>query len=232
MEIKEFAENDNIKYILIVIDNLSKFCWAVPLLTKSGPAVKKAFVKILRESRRKPMIFATDAGTEFTYRELKHYLNYRHIKHLILRDSSHAVIAERLIRTLKEKIYKYMTFHRTKRFIDDFPDIIQGYNNSIHSRSKFKPVDVNETNQREVYRNLFKTRTPHYKSRIQIGDRVRIILKREHFEKGYLPNYSKEIFTIYKIYFTSPFYKYRVKDKKGSIIRGSFYEKEFIKINR
>jgi len=232
MENIDFAENDNIRYILIIIDNLSKFCWGVPLFAKTGPEVKRAFVKVVNQSKRKPMILATDAGKEFTNREFKHYLNWRHIKHLVVKDSSHAVIAERLIRTLKEKIQKYMTYNNTKRFIDVFSDIINGYNHSLHSRTKFRPADVNSTNERVVYRNLFKTRRPVEKSRINIGDSVRIALRREVFDKGYLPNYSNEKFTVYKIYFTSPFYKFRVRDSKGVIVRGSFYEKELIKINR
>ena len=75
MENIDFAENDNIRYILIIIDNLSKFCWGVPLFAKTGPEVKRAFVKVVNQSKRKPMILATDAGKEFTNREFKHYLN-------------------------------------------------------------------------------------------------------------------------------------------------------------
>ena len=66
--------------------------------------------------------------------------------------------------------------------------------------------------------------------RLKIGDKVRVYLHRDAFAKGYFPNFSKEIFTVYKIYHTSPFPKYRVKDKKNNIVRGSYYYEELKKI--
>ena len=224
-------ENDSIRYILVVIDNLSKFGWAIPLINKTGPTIKKALFKLFRENRRKPIILATDAGKEFTNRPLKDFFNYRNIKHLIMKQGSKAVIAERWIRTLKEKIYKYRTYNRTNRYIDVLPNIVMSYNNSIHSRTKFKPIDVTQATETQVYRNLYKTRFPLQKSKINVGDKVRIALLREVFDKGYLPNYSSEIFNVYKVYYTSPFHKYRVKDRTGRIVRGSFYETQLIKIN-
>ena len=230
MDVPDPSENDGIRYILVVIDNLSKFGWAIPLINKTGPIIKKAIFKLLRENRRKPQILATDAGKEFTNRSLRDFFNYRNIKHLIMKQGSKAVIAERWIRTLKEKIYKYRSYNRTKRFIDVLPNIVLGYNNSFHSRTKFKPVDVTDENETQVYRNLYKTRFPLQKSKINIGDKVRLALLREVFDKGYLPNYSAEIFTVYKVYFTNPFYKFRVKDRRGRIVRGSFYETQLIRI--
>ena len=110
-------------------------------------------------------------------------------------------------------------------------DIIRNYNNTVHSGTRFKPNDVNKLNEIEVYRNLYKLRTPVEKNKLQIGDRVRLAMIRGPFAKGYLPNYTEEIFDIYKIYQTSPKYKYRVRDRKGNIIRGSFYKEELLKIN-
>ena len=66
--------NDNFRYILMVIDNLSKFGWAIPIKDKSASTVKKAFLSILRQSKRKPLILSTDAGKEFTNSSLKKYL--------------------------------------------------------------------------------------------------------------------------------------------------------------
>ena len=223
--------NNNCRYILIVVDNLSKFCWAKALRNKKSEIVKKSFVEIFRNSKRKPVIFCTDAGTEFTNRILKKYLKYRKITHLILRDQSKAVLAERLIRTIKEKIFKYLSFNKTKRYIDVLDNIIDNYNETVHSGTKFRPIDVTKFNEIEAYRNLYKLRTPLEKIVLQIGDKVRLALIRGPFAKGYLPNYTEEIFEIYKIYQTSPKYKYRVRDRKGNIIRGSFYKEELLKIN-
>ena len=225
------SKNKNYRYILMVIDNLSKYGWAKKLKNKQSNTVKKAFLEIFRDSKRKPIILCTDAGTEFTNRIFKKYLKYRKIKHLILRDQSKAVLAERLIRTIKEKIFKYLSYNKTKKFIDVLDNIVENYNNTLHSGTKFSPKAVTKLNQLDAYRNLYKMRTTQEKNTFNLGDEVRLALIRGPFAKGYLPNYTKEIFVVYEIYFTSPFYKYRVRDRKGNIIRGSFYKHELIKVS-
>jgi len=214
----------------MIIDNLSKYGWAIPIKNKKGETVKKAFLTVFRQSKRKPSILSTDAGKEFTNRSLKKYLKWRKIKHLVVKDFSKAAVVERWIRTIKEKINKYITYNKNKRFIDVLEDIIDGYNNTVHSRTKFKPSKVNKLNEKSVYRNLFKLRYEREKQKFKIGDKVRLLLIRGKFDKGYLPNYTKEIFIISKILFTSPYYKYKVRDKNGIILRGSYYAKEIIKI--
>ncbi len=230
IEIPFSTYNHNFRYILMVIDNLSKFGWAEPLKDKKAQTVKKAFIKILRTSKRKPIILTTDAGKEFTNQSLKKYLRWRKIKHLVARDFSKAAVVERWNRTIKEKVFKYLTKNKTKNFIDVLPEIISGYNNTIHSRTKYKPIDVNRSNEKIIYRNLFKKTTIQEKQLFKIGDRVRLQLIRGDFDKGYLPNYTDEIFRIHKVLYTSPYYKYKVKDKKANIIRGAYYGSELLKV--
>ena len=226
VEITKPKNNNNKRYILMVIDALSKYGWAEPLINKQGVTVKKALMKILKESKRKPSILATDAGREFTNKSLKKYLRWRKIKHLVLKDHTKAYIVERWNQTIKSKIHKYLSFNNTNNFIDILQEIIRGYNETVHSRTKFKPSQVNKSNEKKVFQNLYKIRTVIQKPKFKIGDRVRVYLYRDKFDKGYLPNFSREIFKIYKIYNTSPYPKFRIKDKKGVVIRGSYYQQE------
>ena len=53
-----------------------------------------------------------------------------------------SVIAERFIRTLKNKIYQYMTSISKNMYIDKLHDIVKNYNNTYHTSIKMKPVDV------------------------------------------------------------------------------------------
>ena len=230
IEIVDFKNNDGHKYILAVIDNLSKKGFAEPLKNKQGDTVKKAFLKIFRDSASKPMILVTDSGTEFTNRSLKKYLDWRRIKHLVLKDTTKASVVERWNQTIKNKLYKYLTAFNTSKFIDVLPKIVSNYNNTIHSRTKFKPNNVTENYQKEVFRNLYRLKQIQEPDILSVGDKVRVILTRNKFDKGYKPNYSDEIFFIYKIYQTSPYYKYRIKDNKNRLIRGSYYSKELIKV--
>jgi len=213
----------------MVIDNLSKYGFAEKLFNKKAQSVKKAFSSIIKKSKRKPKILTTDAGKEFTNNLFKNALKRNDIKHVIARDASKAAVVERWNRTIKEKIYKYLSYNRTKRYINVLSDIISGYNNTIHSRTKFRPIDVNKSNEKFVYRNLFRLQIPIEKQKYRLGDNVRLILGRDQFDKGYKPNYTDEIFTIYKIRASSPYYKYRVKDKNNLVVRGSYYGAELIK---
>jgi len=230
IEISHPSTNSNYRYILMVIDNLSKYGWAEKLKNKSTNTVLKAFKKIGRKSKRKPTILTTDAGKEFTNIKFKNFLKKNKIKHLVARDASKAAVVERWNRTIKEKINKYSTHNKTNRYIDVLNDIVRGYNLTVHSRTKFRPIDVNKSNEKFVFRNLYKYRTKLENNTFKIGDNVRVVLIRSTFDKGYLPNYTKEIFIIHKIFYTSPYYRYKVKDKKGNIVRGSYYSKELLKV--
>ncbi len=230
IQISHPSANSNYRYLLMVIDNLSKYGWAEKLKNKKTNSVLKAFKKIGRKSKRKPTILTTDAGKEFTNHKFKNFLKKNHVKHMVVRDASKAAVVERWNRTIKEKINKYLTYSRTNRFIDVLDYIIKGYNLTLHSRTKFKPIDVNKSNERQVFNNLYKLRTELETNKYLIGDKVRVILIRSVFDKGYLPNFTKEIFYIHKILFTSPYYKYKLKDKKGNIVRGSYYSKELLKV--
>jgi hypothetical protein len=142
-----------------------------------------------------------------------------------------APFVERVIRTIKEKIYKYLTYNNTNRYIDILNDVINNYNYSIHSRTKFAPVDVNKENSREVFNNFFKNRnfTPK-KSILSVKDLVRISKLKKAFEKGFFPNWSEELFKITRVINSIPRKRYNISDLKGNKIIGSFYDRELQKV--
>ena len=105
-----------------------------------------------------------------------------------------SVVAERFIRTLKNKIYKYMTSISKNVYIDKLHDIVKEYNNTYHRTIKMKPFDVKDN----TYINIGKevnNKDPEFK----VGDNVRISKYKNIFAKGYTPNWSEEIFVIQKI---------------------------------
>jgi hypothetical protein len=214
----------------MIIDNLSKFGFAILIKDKKGPTVKNAFHQFLLKYKRKPDILGTDAGKEFTNREFQDLMQVLNIKHLIFYDDTHAVLIERWIKTIKEKINKYMTHNNTKRFIDVLPQFIMNYNRSIHSRTKYRPIDVTQENSNDVYKNLYKMHTTQEISKFEIGDKVRVALSKNAFTRGFTPTYSNEIYTIKEIYNTSPYLKYQIVDYDGIRIRGSFYSTQLIKV--
>ena len=114
-------------------------------------------------------------------------------------NEAKSVVAERFIRTLKNKLYKYMT--ATGKNIYDYvlDDVVKEYNNTKHSTIKMKPIDVGDN--KRVYIDEHNEKD----SRFKVGDRVRISKFKNIFAKGYTPNWSKEIFIVDKINDTVPY---------------------------
>ena len=127
-----------------------------------------------------------------------------------------SVVAERFIRTLKNKLYKHMTATGKNVYYDVLDDAVNEYNNTKHSTIKMKPADVRD--------NIDE----HNEKRFKVGDRVRISKFKNIFAKGYTPNWSTEIFIVDKISDTVP-YTFNSKDLNDEEIIGSFYDKELQK---
>ena len=132
-----------------------------------------------------------------------------------------SVVAERFIRTLKNKLYKHMTATDKNVHYDILDDIVNEYNNTKHNTIKMKPKDVGDN---RVYIDEHNEKD----SRFKVGDRVRISKFKNIFAKGYTPNWSTEIFIVNKINDTVP-YTYNLKDLNGEENLGSFYDRELQK---
>ena len=151
---------------------------------------------------------------------------------LFLKNGSETMIllciAERFIRTLKSKIYKYMTSVSKNIivYIDKLYDIVNEYNNTYHTTIKMKPIDVKHNTYINTDKNI-NNKDPKFK----VGDPVRISKYKNIFAKGYIPNWSKEVFVIKKVKNTVP-WTYVINDLNGEKINGTFYEKELQKMSQ
>ena len=137
-----------------------------------------------------------------------------------------SVIAERFIKTLKTKIYKYMTSISKNVYIDKLDDIVNEYNNTYHRTIKMKPVDVKDNTYIDFKKEI-NDKDPKFK----VGDHVRISKYKNIFAKGYTPNWSEEFSMIKKVKTTVPWI-YVINDLNGEKITGTFYEKKLQKINQ
>ncbi|MDI9312884.1 MAG: transposase family protein, partial [Limnohabitans sp.] len=166
VDMQKFSRyNKGFKYILTVVDVLSKFAFAIPLKDKTSQSVQKAFEKIFKI--RIPNKIQTDKGKEFINQNVqslfkKHNIHYFSSNNPDIKCSN----IERLNRTLKGKMWKYFTSKGSKTWIDVIDDIIDAYNNSIHSTTKLKPIDVNNLNQNIAFLNTngFATLRDYLKS--------------------------------------------------------------------
>ncbi|KAL7292716.1 hypothetical protein TKK_0013839 [Trichogramma kaykai] len=233
--------NDGYMYLLVIIDALSKYAWVEPLKDKSAKTVSKAFERVFQRSRgRLPVLLQTDKGKEFISRETLTLFKKKNIQHRVVRNPDiKAAIAERFIRTLKERIWRYFTHHRTRRFLDVLPKIVQAYNNTVHSSIKMTPVSVNLNNAALARKNLenrYKLPPSSYnrrkKLKYKIGDLVRISRAKNAFAKGYEGGWTIEIFKIKHISEARQPAVYYVEDLAGEPIDGFFYEQELTRVRK
>ena len=200
--------NKGFRFLLRVIDVYSKYAWVVPLKDKIGVSMVNAFQKIW-----------VDKGCEFYNSHFKKWLNDNSIEMYSTHNEGKSVVAERLIRTIKNKIYKYMTSISKNVYNDKLDDIVHKYNKKKHRTIK--------DNTYIDFGNEINDNDPKFK----VGDHVRRSKYKNIFAKGYTPNWSEEIFVIKKIKNTVP-WTYVINDLNGEEITGTFYEKELQKIDQ
>lgn len=226
---KVSKENNGYNYILVVIDTFSKYAWAYPLKRKSKLDVCNAFTNLFKKGRI-PKNLQTDFGTEFYNDELKKLLVKQNIRHYSTFSVKKASIAERLIRTLKMKLYKSFSLKGNYKWYDGtLNNVVHEYNNTYHRTIGLKPVKVNKTNAKTILLRYANESNKIIKEKkFQVGDFVRISKYKGIFEKGYTPNWSAEIFQIIKVQLTYP-PTYLLEDVRKRPILGAFYEQELLK---
>ena len=221
--------NDNHRYLLTCIDVFSKYAFVVPVKNKTSEVVLNAFKNIISSSGRKPNNVQSDQGTEFVNLQFKKYLNEIDTGFYQVNSELKASVVERFNRTIKEKIYRYLTLKNTNRYIDVLNDLILSYNNSYHRSIKTSPASVNDDNQKQIYKILYKDKKNNYNFNLSIGDLVRISKNKRIFEKGYTAGWTEEVFIVtHQIPRDPPVY--RLKDLNNEDLEGVFYDYELQKI--
>ena len=229
--------NDGHTFILTCIDCFSKYAWAIPIMDKRADSIIEALMIILKIGR-KPKRLQTDKGTEFLNGKVQAFLREHGIQLFTTQSDKKASIVERFNRTMKGRTYKYFTAKNTYRYVDVLQSLVDGYNNTYHRSIKMKPIAVRKRHEMLIRQRLYGQRPKRGKVikpvdrrarkktyKYMVGDLVRIIKKRLTFARGYLPNWSEEIFIVYnRKNFKEPFYYLR--DFNGEDIKGGFYEKE------
>lgn len=240
VDLSSLAEsNGGYKYMLTVIDVLSKYAWIRLLKNKFGQSVLKAFQSVFKEGRR-PRNLTTDEGKEFVNRNFQSFLKKLKIRFFAAVNDTKAAVAERFNRTLKTKMWRFFTANGSLRYLDAIQDLVTSYNHTEHrSIGRLRPVDVTKKNERTVWEILYRQRFPGEQlnkpkvPRFKEGDKVRISKYKGTFEKGYLPNWTSEIFTVHNVkppgFLGSTEPMYHLRDEYDNIIVGSFYEPQMLR---
>ena len=161
--------NKRLRLLLCVIDIFRKYAWVVSLKDKKGISIVNSFQKILNKSGRKPNKIWVDRASEFYNNSFIKWLKNYDIQMHSIHNEGKSVVAERFMRTLKIKIYKYMTAISKNVYINKLYDIVNEYNNTYHRTIKMKPVDVKDNTYIDFEKEV-NNEDPKFK----IGDHVRI----------------------------------------------------------
>ena len=175
LDLKDYgAENNkNYRYVLVVIDNFSKYGWTTPLKNKNSETIKNFFEKFLISSKRKSKLTETDRGREFYNIIFQNFLNNNNIKHYSSITPLSAVLAKRLNLTIR-KLLKRPVFERGDgKWIDVLPTITKQYFNRVHSSTKLTLIqDSLKKKEGFAYNNSLDKRKK-INTKIQVNDLVR-----------------------------------------------------------
>ena len=223
--------NNGFKYIAVFIDLFSRFLWAEPVKAKTGQEIERVMKIVFKD--RIPQTLRSDQGKEYMNGVVQTYLKTKSIHHFVAYNELHANYAERVIGTLKRKLFRYFAKQQSYKYTDVLDYIVTSYNNTTHGSIKMAPVEVTAENQQALYERLYlpeeiKNESTPVIFQYSVGDRVRLTYQRNVFDRGYQENYTEELFTIKRRYKTHP-PRYKLKDHKDHDISGSFYEPELQK---
>ena len=236
LDVSKFSkENEDVKFLLTAIDVFSKKAWVKPLKSKKGSEVAKALATILKNKHYRYL--QTDKGKEFYNTDVTQKLKHFNIKLFSTENEViKASIVERFNRTLRNRIYRYITKHDSNHFIDILPELVLSYNKTPHTSTGIAPDLVTRDNQEEIWFKLYEKDISLsdviHKSSLKIGDFVRISKARGTFERGYTPNWSEEIFVINSIKSHIHPIVYTIHDLADERIDGTFYQKELQKVEK
>ena len=217
--------NKNYKFIVTIIDNHTKYAWAIPLKDKSGKSTTTALKSLIEKTKRKPDKIWSDRGKEVYNKTFLDFLKQNEIQIYSTNSDLKAVFVERFNRTLLNLIKKPMYIEGKACWLNHLDTAMEKYNNRVHGTTKMTPFEM-VTNTNEIIN--IKINKNEKIPKFQVGDYVRVPDKRNIYSKGYTTNWNRELFKIHKINPTNPV-TYGLVDENNEQIEGKYYEQELLR---
>ena len=215
--------NKNYKFIFTIIDNYTKYAWAIPLKDESGKSTTNALKNLSEKAKRQPYKIWSDRGKEFYNKTFLDFLKQNEIQIYSTNSDLKAVFVERFNRTLLDLIKKPMYIEGKACWLNHLDAAMEKYNNRVHGTTKMTPF---EANNQPIDPPTFVNKPKQLK--FQVGDYVRVPDKRNLYSKGYTTNWNRELFKIHKINPTNPV-TYGLVDENNEQIEGKNYEQELLR---
>ncbi|DAC81523.1 TPA_asm: integrase [Capsaspora MELD virus 1] len=215
----------NFKFLLCVIDVLSKYAWVVPVKDKSGTIIARALDSIFRQAA--PQRLQTDNGKEFYNKNVEELLQEYDVHLFSTFSDKKAAVVERFIYTLRQRISRWMASTQSYDYLDALQDLVSNYNNTVHSTIGMTPAQARKPqNYGELINNFFRDLPEVKPARYRVGDFVRTAKYKGTFTKASLVgNWNVEIMRVRQVRNSSP-HTYLLEDLKGEDVSGVYYEAE------
>ena len=195
----KISNNKSYRYIFIVIDNFSKYLWAIPLKNKYSQTITNEFSNILIKSKRKPVKIESDRGTEFYNSIFQNFLKAKNIQHYSRFFDKGPSIAEQVIRTLRSLLRKPIFFAGKADWLSELPSVIKQFNNSIHTSKKITPNQASKKSYEKLVYNNLRDKRQIQKPKCKLGDLVRTADIKRVFSKGDSTNCGYKLYTITEV---------------------------------
>ena len=217
--------NGGFVYILILIDCFTKKVWAAPMKNKSKEHSAEAFNSILKHFHQFPKNLITDGGLEFFNSSVQKIFQSFGINHFKLptRTQWKTSIAERVIQTIKSRLERIFDKRGNRKWLDVLDDVISNYNKTPHRSTGMAPQDVTDENRDDVFKRLYPHSNLTVVCKLKVGDKVRKILEKSLFDKGYSKKWTDEIYKISDSRQSNTVCWYKLTDLQNKEVPGIWY---------
>jgi len=237
--------NDGYGYILVTVDVFSRLCRAAPVKTKGARHMVQAFKEIFERTEKLPRFTRQDRGVEFTAKPVVNLLREKGIEMIYPNTETKANYAEVLIKGLKKRLFQFFQHSNSYSYLDTLQDIVESYNNTVHSSLGTSPSRVTEANEQAIWdyqyislnssdlNRLFRyavssaRKRTRLKYKFELGAQVRVAYwRKKYFSRAYDEQFTGEVFTIRDRKFSSGVHVYYLNDYDGERVAGPFYASE------
>jgi hypothetical protein len=222
--------NKNTHFLCIFIDIFSKFMPVYPMKSKNSAEMLRVVQIHLSDPVTRPMKIWMDKEKAMYSKPVLEYLKSINVKLYSTGSPIKSAFAENAVKVIKSKISKWMHYTNSKKYIPILQDLVDSYNNTVNSATKFKPVELLSDSDKiskawhNQYKHLIDSSPPNPK--LSVGQYVRIANSVILFRKGYEQSHSEEIFKVNEIILTESVPMYRLVDLQGEKLASLFYENQ------
>ena len=229
-------QNSGYKYLTTIIDVFSKYLIVIPLKNKSMNEVTKKFNLLF--AKIKPSKIQSDRGKEFDNHQFRKLCSDHGIIYFTTQNQTKkCAVVERVNRTLRIKIQRYMVHRGTYRYIDIIEKIVKGYNHSVHRSTEMKPIDVKMNDESKIFKKLYGAenmieimKQRQGDKKFETSDTVRVKFDERPLEKGYQQKWSDIVYKVRKVYnkLLKPQYSVSLNDQN---LKRRYYPEELQKVS-